>query len=105
MTIDAAYQILYDVTLGVLGILMFACLIRTIIGPKIADRIVAGNMTGTFTMIIISVLALRMNEGYLADVAMIYAMLSFLAVVLLTRVYMGAYIERKQREKEEKNNG
>lgn len=105
MTLEAAYRLLYDVALGVLGVLLFLCLIRSIIGPKIPDRIVAGNMTGTFTIILISVLAMRMNEGYLVDVALIYAMLSFLAVVLLTRVYMGAYIERKQREKEEKLNG
>ena len=33
-------------------------------------------------------------------IGLIYAMVSFLAVVLLTKVYMGAYRERKAREQE-----
>ena len=41
----------------------------------------------------------EMKEGYLADISLIYAMLSFLAVVLLTRVYMGTYLERKENER------
>ena len=45
-------------------------------------------------------LAVRLNESYLADIGLIYAMVSFLAVVLLTKVYMGAYRERKAREQE-----
>ena len=37
--------------------------------------------------------------GYLADVSLIYAMLSFLAVVVLTKVYMGVYLARKADER------
>jgi multicomponent Na+:H+ antiporter subunit F len=39
-----------------------------------------------------------MNEGYLVDIAIIYTMLSFLAVVLLTKVYMGIYREKHRQE-------
>ena len=42
-----------------------------------------------------------MKEGYLVDICIIYAMISFLAVIVLTKVYMGVYRERKDREKEE----
>ncbi|MBQ8536484.1 MAG: sodium:proton antiporter [Clostridia bacterium] len=98
--IDQAYQLLYQIALAVLGIGLFFCLARAIIGPRIADRIVAVNMVGTLTICIISVLALMMNEGYLADVALIYTMLSFLAVVLLTKVYMGVYRERHLKKEE-----
>ena len=35
------------------------------------------------------------------DICIIYAMISFLAVIVLTKVYMGVYRERKAREKEE----
>ena len=82
----------------VLGLCCFFCLIRSIIGPRIADRIVAVNMIGTMTMMIIVILAVKMQEGFLVDVAIIYAMISFLAVVVLVKIYMGVY-----REKEEKN--
>ena len=39
-------------------------------------------------------LALQMGEGYLVDICLIYAMISFLAVVVLTKVYTGVYREK-----------
>ncbi len=98
MSVQGAYDLLLTAALGVLGVLLFLCLIRSILGPRVADRIVAVNMVGTITISIIAVLALKLKEGYLADVSLIYAMLSFLAVVLLTKVYMGVYLERHQKE-------
>jgi len=99
-----AYQLMYNIALGVLGVLLLCCLVRAIIGPRIADRVIAVNMMGTLVVIIICVLAHLMNEGYLVDVAMIYVMLSFLAVVLLTKIYMGVYHEkRRQREEADKH--
>ena len=56
-------------------------------------------MVGTNVICIIGVLAYRLGESYLADIGLIYAMVSFLAVVLLTKVFMGAYVERKLRTK------
>ena len=92
-----------------LAILLLFCLIRAIKGPTIADRVVAVNMMGTIVMVVIAMLAVYMGEGYLLDICLIYAMISFLAVVVLTKVYTGVYIEhrahqeekRKQREAEE----
>ena len=39
-----------------------------------------------------------LDEGYLADIALIYSMISFLAVIILSKVYTGIYYERKQEE-------
>ena len=43
-----------------------------------------------------------MNEGYLVDICIIYAMISFLAVTLLTKVYMGVYAEKKKNREAKK---
>ena len=83
------------------GVLLLCCLVRAIIGPRIADRVIAINMMGTLIVIIICILSFLMHEGYLVDVALIYVMLSFLAVVLLTKIYMGVYREKRRREEEE----
>ena len=96
--LEAAYRGLYIFTLVFLAIMLVLCLIRSIRGPKIADRIVAVNMMGTMVMVIIVVLSLLLKEGYLVDICIIYAMISFLSVVVLTKVYMGIYRERKIRE-------
>ena len=94
-----AYNVLYTGALVVIGAVLLACLVRAIRGPRIADRVIAVNMMGTLIVITICILSFMMAEGWLVDIAMIYTMLSFLAVVLLTKVYMGIYREkRRQRE-------
>ena len=85
----------------ILAICMLACLIRAIIGPRIADRIVAINMIGTMSILIIAIVSVLLHEEYLVDVAILYAMLSFLAVVVLTKVYMGVYAEHHQKKEKE----
>ena len=105
---------LFAVILIYLACLLFLCLLRAVKGPSIADRLMAVNMMGTMVMVSISILALYLQEGYLVDICLIYAMISFLAVVVLTKVYTGVYLERKEQEqnreevteeKEEKEHG
>ena len=98
---NEAYELLYTVALGVIGVLLLLCLIRAIRGPRIADRVIAVNMMGTLTVIIICILAFMMGEGYLVDVSITYTMLSFLAVVVLTKIYMGVYREKRRKAEEE----
>lgn len=95
--LNQAYGIVLTIFPIILALMVFMCLIRAIKGPKIADRIVAINMMGTLTMVIIAILAVKMNEGYLIDICIIYAMISFLAVTLLTKVYMGIYAENNMK--------
>ncbi len=90
-------EVLFIAVLVILAILILLCLVRAIIGPRIADRIVAVNMMGTMVTVIIAILALLLDEGYLADICIIYAMISFLAVIVLTKVYMGVYMEKKEK--------
>lgn len=101
--LNQAYNILFMIALVFLAIMVILCLIRAIIGPRIADRVVVVNMMGTMVMVIISILAVLLGEGYLVDICIIYAMISFLAVIILTKVYMGVYTERKQHEAESQN--
>ena len=96
-----AYNLLFSVVLAVLGILLFLCLLRAILGPRIADRVVGINMIGTIVIMMIAILALMLGEGYLVDIAIIYAMLSFLAVVVLVKIYIGVYLARKAKEGDE----
>ena len=71
---------LFVVILIYLACLLVLCLLRAVKGPSIADRLMAVN---------------------LVDICLIYAMISFLAVVVLTKVYTGVYLERKEQKREE----
>lgn len=99
IALEAAFEIIMTIFPVILAVMVLMCLIRAIKGPRIADRIVAINMMGTMTMVIIAILAVKMDEGYLVDICIIYAMISFLAVTLLTKVYMGVYAERSAERK------
>ena len=91
-----AYTTLFTAALLILGALMIACLVRAILGPRIAERLVSINMTGTIAIMIIALLSVMLNEGYLLDIAIIYAMLSFLAVVVLVKVFIGIYMANRK---------
>lgn len=92
------YHNLYITVLILLAIMLFPCLIRAVRGPRIADRLVSVNMMGTMVMVMIAILALLLDEGYLVDICLLYAMISFLAVVVLSKVYIGIYEEKRHKE-------
>lgn len=100
-----AYKVLFVVALIILAVFLMLSLVRAIIGPRVADRIVAINMMGTLTITIIAILAVMMQEGYLVDICLIYAMMSFLAVIVLCKVYMGVYRQHKEGKEEETEDG
>ena len=99
MELVQQYSVLFYGILSVLAVMLVLCLVRAVIGPKIADRLVAVNMMGTMVMVSIALLAVMKDQGYLVDICLIYAMISFLAVVVLTRIYTGVYREEKEQEK------
>ena len=80
----------------VLAILIIVSMVRSVLGPRIADRLIAVNMTGTMIIMIIAILSVYLEENYLVDVCLIYAMISFLGVVVLCKVYTGVYLQKKQ---------
>ena len=106
--LDKIYHGMYITILIILALMLFICLIRAVKGPRIADRIVAVNMMGTMVMVTIAVLSLLLKEGFLIDICLIYAMVSFLAVIVISKVYMGVYEEKKrgnENQKDQKEEG
>lgn len=93
--IERAYDWLFTAAVLILVVLVILSIIRSILGPRTADRIIAVNMTGTMIISIIAILSVYLDENYLVDVSLIYAMISFLGVVVLSKVYTGVYMEKK----------
>jgi multicomponent Na+:H+ antiporter subunit F len=56
---------------------MALALIRAIKGPTIYDRILAGNMFGTKTVLMIAVLGYLMGRPEFMDIALVYALINF----------------------------
>ena len=87
-SIENAYRILFSAALIWFSILILAMLIRSIIGPRITDRLLAINMIGTMVICCIAILSRMLKESYLTDVALIYAMISFISVLILASTYI-----------------
>ena len=102
--LEMIYQKLYIGVLIILALMLFVCLVRAVKGPRVADRLMAVNMMGTMVMVMIAVLALLLKEGFLVDICLIYALVSFLAVNVLAKVYIGVY-EENYRKRHKNDNG
>ena len=89
------------ITMIALAVALLFCLLRAILGPRFTDRLIAVNLVGTKTIILVCVIAMYIGESYLVDVAMVYALISFLAVVVLTNVYKSSYNKEKAESRKE----
>jgi len=78
----------------VMALALFLSLLRAMAGPRFTDRIVAINMIGTQAILMICILSYMIGEQYLVDVAIVYAMISFLAVVALVNIYLSMLHEK-----------
>lgn len=96
--IEQAYNILFTVTLVVLALCVLAVLVYIIRSRLTVDRIIGINLIGTIVSIVICVLTRSLNEGYLADIAIIYVVMSFIAVMMLCRIYINLYNRRKEEQ-------
>lgn len=86
--LDFAYEILLWGALIFLALAIIACLIRAILGPRFTDRVVCVNVICTKSIIIIAILSFLLEQSHLLDIAIVYAMISFLAVVILSKCYL-----------------
>lgn len=75
---------------------LFFSLLRAIRGPRMADRILGINMTGSLTTAAIGVLAVLLEQGWLLDVCLIYCMISFLAVVVLAKISIASHQDQEE---------
>jgi len=86
-TIDAAYRALLWASALFVSLLLCACLVRAILGPRFTDRIVAINLICAKAVILIAVLSYLRSDSSLLDIAVVYSMISFLVVVVLSKCY------------------
>jgi len=62
-------------------IAVFFCLGRAIVGPGAPDRVTAILIISTKTVVIIALLALIYGYSYYVDIAVVYALMGFIATV------------------------
>lgn len=63
----------------------FVCLWRAYVGPTVVDRLLAVNIVGTKTLVVLAVLSIVFGQGMLLDVALVYGLLNFVITITATR--------------------
>lgn len=72
-----------------LGIGILICLVRVMRGPSIPDRVVAMEVINTLVVAVLAVMGTAFEEVIYIDVAIVYALLSFVSVLWLARFVEG----------------
>ncbi|MGB5258842.1 MAG: monovalent cation/H+ antiporter complex subunit F [Woeseiaceae bacterium] len=70
----------YAVTIATL-VTMALALVRALLGPSIYDRLLAANMFGTKTVLLLSVVAFLYGRPDFLDLALVYALINFIGVI------------------------
>ena len=81
------------------GAVVLALLIRAVLGPGFTVRIVAVYVISSLVIAELVLLSVWLREDFLVDVALVFALLSFLAVVVVSRLVVARRRKRPEREK------
>lgn len=82
-------MIFFALAIG-LSLLILVALIRALLGPTTADRVVGVDTANTLMVSVMLVLAALFKESVLVDVAVVYAMLSFVGTLFFAKYLEGS---------------
>ncbi|MFO7852034.1 MAG: monovalent cation/H+ antiporter complex subunit F [Bacteroidota bacterium] len=80
-----------DFSLWFLIALMALCLLRVVLGPTVADRVVAIDIMGIIVVGICVVLAIRTGKSFIIDIGIAWIILSFIGTLTMAK-----YLERRK---------
>jgi len=73
-------------TIAVL-VTMLLALIRALLGPTVYDRLLAVNMFGTLTVLIIALYGFLTGRPDFLDIALVYALINFIGTVAVLKFF------------------
>lgn len=68
-------------------VVMVLALLRALMGPSVYDRILAVNMFGTKTVLLIAVFGLVSGRFDYIDIALVYALINFISIIAVLRFF------------------
>lgn len=88
----------YVVTLATL-VTMAMALVRAVRGPTVYDRVLAVNMFGTKTVLLVAVIAFLFGRPDFLDLALAYALINFIGVFAVLEFFRSRAARREAAEK------
>ncbi len=71
---------------------MAMALARAVVGPSIYDRILAVNMFGTKTVLLIAVLGFLSGRPDFLDIALVYALINFVGTIAVMKFFKYSHL-------------
>lgn len=68
---------------------MALALLRAVLGPTVYDRVLAVNMFGTKTVLLLSVITFLFGRPDFLDLALAYALINFIGVLAVLEFFQG----------------
>jgi multicomponent Na+:H+ antiporter subunit F len=90
----AAASVAIMVTMGL-------ALLRALLGPTVYDRILAVNLFGTKTVLIIAVFGFLTGRPDFLDIALVYALINFIGTVAVLKFVEQAHLDATPRAKDQ----
>ena len=78
---------MYIAVLVAILVVMMLALARALLGPTLYDRILAVNMFGTKTVLLIAVLGMLSGRFDYIDIALVYALINFISIIAVLRFF------------------
>ena len=78
---------MYTVACIAILITMILAIIRALAGPSVYDRVLAVNMFGTKTVLLLSVVAFLYGRPDFLDLALAYALINFISVLAVLQFF------------------
>lgn len=66
-------------------VVIFLALIAALRGPSIYDRILAVNMFGTKTVLLVALLGIYSGRADIVDISLVYALVNFISIIAVLR--------------------
>ena len=79
----------YVVSLAIL-LTMILALVRAMLGPSVYDRVLAVNLFGTKTVLLVSVVAFLYGRPDFLDLALAYALINFIGVLAVLEFFQNS---------------
>ena len=76
---------MFTVTSMAILVTMTLALIRAMLGPTVFDRVLALNMFGTKTVLLICVVVFLVDRTDFLDLALLYSLMNFIGMIALLR--------------------
>ena len=66
-------------------VIMAMTLARALMGPTVFDRILAVNLFGTLTVVLIALLGFLIDRPEFLDISLVYALINFVGTIAVTK--------------------